>query len=644
MCGINGIIRFDNQRSIDDCERGVKIMNKCILHRGPDDGGTFFDDKVFLGHQRLSIIDLSNGHQPMVYNDCIIVYNGEVYNYVEIREKLLKMGCVFTTDSDTEVVLKAYIVWGIDFLEHLDGMFSLAIYDKKSNKVIVARDRMGVKPLYWYFDSKNLIFSSEVKAILSTKITEIQPNFSAISSYMSLRHTVGDQSFYSGINKLEAGNLLIADLSGGIKISSYYNLPIVQNSSSHGESYYYDRISELLDNSVSKRMRADVPIGAYLSGGLDSSLLVSLMSKQSTSAINTYTLGYNNADYDESAYAKIVADKFSTNHKKIIIDQSDYEKVWFDLIDFRASPLSIPHEIPLYLLTKEIKKTATVVLSGEGADELFGGYGRVQRSPNDWKKIALARSLLGDGFSSKIAKKYKTNSVLASLKNKTHLDHFLDVYNWFPMDEKNSILSADLLSNINSDKVLYDNFNSIFSENHASSYDTVLYAFQKFHLTCLLDRLDSMSMASSVEARVPFVDDKELVEFVMAMPFKYKMKWKSQFDRLRSVFMSSFRASEHLDINKYMLRKIGTKNLPKEISERKKLGFPTPLDAWFKGGLVDTAKEVLLTDSVKSRGWFEYDKIEKMLNNPQNLKYDFYEKKIWMLMNIEIWAQQRFDG
>ena len=391
-------------------------------------------------------------------------------------------------------------------------------------------------------------------------------------------------------------------------------------------------------------MMSDVPLGAYLSGGLDSSLLVAIMSNYSSSKVKTFSIGYDENEYNEGEYAKIVSIHCNTDHNQIKILKQDYLDNWIKLINHKSAPLSIPHEVPLYKMSVELKKYITVVLSGEGADELFGGYGRVQRSPMDWKKIKFIRNILGSSLSKLLIKKFPKNSIINELKNSTHRDQFLSVYNWMPLEQKWDLFSDEISDQINNDEKTLGIVDDIFKKTRdINPYDRILHFFEKIHLDCLLDRLDMMSMAASVESRVPFVDDHELVDFVTNVPFKYKMVWNSLLDRFKALFYSSANASEVLDTNKFILRKTGAQLLPKKIAYRKKLGFPTPLDNWFKTGLINYAREILLDQSAIDRNIFNNEKMEKFLTSNENLPYDFYGKKIWMLMNVELWYRDFID-
>ena len=642
MCGIAGIIDFTG-KGIDISQ--LKKMTDSMCHRGPDDSGIFFDRFVGLGLRRLSIIDLESGHQPMSNeNESIyIVYNGEIYNYRSIKDILISKGHIFKTNCDTEVIIHAYEEWDINCIQQFNGMFSFAIYDKNKKKVLMARDRLGIKPLYYAHLDDSILFCSEVKAILCHRSFIRSPNLSALSSYLTFRYPMPEDPFFQGIKRLLPGHF-VEITSKGLQLRKYWELPFHVHKKDLGKKFYLKEINRLLSNAIKIRMVSDVPIGAFLSGGLDSSIVVALMSKFLDNPIKTFSIGFSEKDYNEFCFAKIISRLYRTRHYPILLDQKNYLNSLMGLIRQKDAPLSIPHEVALYHLSSELKDHITVVISGEGADELFGGYGRVLRSPMDYKKILFANKyiparhrnlivrLLGAG---KYADKW--------LSCKTHMDHFFAVYNWIPFDEKRSIFTDDLNFQLNFDQAIVNEWKHIFDFiERGDPYDRIFYVFEKMHLSCLLDRLDSMTMAAGVEARVPFVDH-ELVEFVSKIPAPYKLKWRSPFHFLLSLFVDSFKASEWLDESKSILRTFAKDLLPPDVLNRKKLGFPVPLDIWMKDGMVNYIKDILLDPRCCKRGLFNSHRIEYLLNNPQYLDYDFWGKKVWMLTNVELWFQEFID-
>ncbi|MEX0694490.1 MAG: asparagine synthase (glutamine-hydrolyzing) [Rhodospirillales bacterium] len=643
MCGISGIFDLGG-RPVD--KQVVDAIRDALAHRGPDDFGTFTDGHVGLAHRRLSIIDIAHGHEPMIDPDTgvVLTFNGEIYNFRELREVLLDRGHKFRTRSDTEVLLKCYLEWGEDLCARFNGMFAFAIWDPREKLLLLARDRMGIKPLFWTKIGEQFVFASEYKAFFRHPGFRAEADIDAISSYLTFRQAVDDISFFKGVHKLMPGHIMTIK-GRDIQERAYWTLPIPNIGEDKGEAFYLDLTEDLLSKAVSRRMVSDVPLGAYLSGGVDSSLVTALMVKNSDREIRTYSVGYKEAGYDEATFAHAVADHIGTRHEHLQLEESDYFEEWRKLIRHNDIPISIPHEIALHQLSAHMKKDVSVALSGEGADELFGGYGRVQRSPMDWKKVALARSVLGSKLSNWIASRPALKgSAYSWLGFENQMEHFFNRYNWIPFEEKQHLLSADALQKINGDKRTIGVFEKMFDDVAACDpYDRVLHAFQRIHLQALLSRLDMMSMASALEARVPFVDH-ELIEAVVHIPYWHKMRWNSPLSRARALFHTSFEASEWLDTNKVLIRKQAAGLVPRNIAYRKKLGFPTPLDQWMESEMKDVAKDVLLDKTARERGIFNHDEVSNLLNHRQDLPYDFYGKKVWMMMNVELWFREVVDA
>ncbi|MEK7480885.1 MAG: asparagine synthase (glutamine-hydrolyzing) [Patescibacteria group bacterium] len=642
MCGIAGSINFKEEPVSENL---LKTMTETMVHRGPDDSGYFRDAHVALGFRRLSIIDLGGGKQPMSNEDNTIwvVFNGEIYNFQELRNQLLAKDHVFKTKSDTEVIVHAYEEWGDRCMERFCGMFAYALYDQKQKKVIFARDRLGVKPLYYAWVDGQLLFGSEMKAILAHPKFDRAHSLSALSSYLTFRYPQGAQPVFANMKRLEPGHYLVVTPTSA-SLTKYWDVPFFARKEDFGEYYYLERIGELLTKAVQRRMISDVPIGMYLSGGLDSSIVAALMSGISPTPVETFSIGFPEDKYNETDAAQFVARHCDTNHHALLLPQENYLELLPKVIRIKDAPLSIPHEIALYQLSCELKKYVTVALSGEGSDELFGGYGRVQRSPMDWKKIQFVQRYVPQRM---------RQPVIAALGAGTHADqwlaipnameHLFSVYNWISFKEKWSLFSDEV-----NEALAYDEQEKKAWAAHfdlvkdGDPYDQVLYLFEKRHLLCLLDRLDAMSMAASVEARVPFVDH-ELVEFVSTIPSYYKLRWRSPLHKARALFTTSFSASERLDQSKDILRRYARTLLPSKIVDRKKLGFPVPLDAWMKQGLAAYAKEILLDERSRRRGIFNTANLEKLMNNQQPLDYDFWGKKIFMILNIELWFRMFVD-
>ncbi|MBL7147244.1 MAG: asparagine synthase (glutamine-hydrolyzing) [Nanoarchaeota archaeon] len=638
MCGITGVLDLKGKSKLS---KKIAIdMTKVLKHRGPDDSGIFLDKGIFLGHRRLSIIDLSkNGHQPMSDKEkkIWITFNGEIYNFQEIKNILIQKGYKFFSKSDTETIINAYKEWGISCLERFNGMFAFALWDK--NELYLVRDRLGVKPLYYsVFDGK-LIFASEIKSILAYPKFKRKPNLKAISSYLSYRYVLGEETLFENINQLLPGHFIKVK-DGEIIKKEYWDIKLTLKKKDLGEKYYLKKIQNLVTSATKRRMISDVPLGAYLSGGLDSSVIVAIMSKLKTDRFKTFTVGFQEEGFNEFEYSKKVAEKCDVDHKEILLSCKDYIKTLKKLIKYKDLPLSVPNEVPLYLMSKELKKDITVVLSGEGADEVFGGYGRLFRSPFDYKRLKLREKLpnpIKKSLFKNLNKKYKHK------KFSSELDHFLYLYSYFPFEEKKFLFNEEMNKLINNDENLKYIFNRYFNKcPKLSYYDKILYTFEKLHLPGLLGRVDNATMATSVEARPPFVD-YELVEFLFSIPFKYKIKWKSLSSRIKSLTKTSDDISENLDITKYLLRKSFSGDLPGIILKRKKQGFPVPLDKWFKTELVAYAQNLLLRKDAKINEIIDQKNLKIWIEN--NLKFGkdkLFGQKLWMLLNVEFWMEEYF--
>lgn len=642
MCGIAGSINFKGEPVSENL---LKTMTETMTHRGPDDDGYFRDVHVALGFRRLSIIDLSGGKQPMSNEDGTIwvIFNGEIYNFQELREILLTKGHTFKTKSDTEVIVHGYEEWGERCMERFCGMFAYALYDQKNKKVMLVRDRLGVKPLHYAWVDGQLLFGSEMKAILAHPKFNRAPSLPALSSYLTFRYPQGDQPVFANMKRLEPGHFLTVTPSG-VTLTKYWDVPFHARKEDFGEYHYLERINELMTKTVARRMVSDVPVGMYLSGGLDSSIVAALMSRLSSKPIETFSIGFPEDKYDESDAAKLVARHCGANHHALLLPQENYLELLPKAIAIKDAPLSIPHEIALYQLSRELKKYVTVALSGEGSDELFGGYGRVQRSPMDWKKIKFVQSYVPRRIQRPMMAAFGAGTNAERwLAIPNAMEHLFSVYNWIPFEEKWLLFTPEV-----NEMLAYDEQEKKAWAAHfdlvkdGDPYDQVLYLFEKRHLLCLLDRLDAMSMAAGVEARVPFVDH-ELVEFASTIPSYYKLRWRSPLHKARALFTTSFSASERLDQSKDILRRYAKSLLPEEVVNRKKFGFPVPLDQWMKQGLAVYAKEILLDSRSKRRGIFNIAKLEELMNNQQALDYDFWGKKIFMILNMELWFRQFID-
>ena len=572
MCGICGFNWEDKKL--------INRMCKVISYRGPDQKGIYTDKDISLGHLRLSIIDLSEkGKQPMQNEDdsIQIVYNGEIYNYLELRGDLEKKGHIFRSHTDTEVLIHAYEEYGVDCLNRLNGMFAFAIWDSNKKEIFIARDRFGIKPLFYYFDDDKFIFASEIKSILEHNIQRTI-NVEAIKQLIIFAYTIDGQTLFRGINELLPGHYIIYS-NKKLKCGRYWKLAM--GKILEGD-FCLKKVRRLLEDSVKKRMMSDVPLGATLSGGIDSSTIVALMSENSKN-VKTFTLGINDAPSNEFDNARIIAEHCNTEHHEVKIDYEQITKEIPKILWHMEFPYGRPAVILTYFTSKEIKKWITVSLIGDGADEIFGGYNRYFNSD-------------------KIDKHKDINYLLSGYFNNDG-------------ERDNIFKNLDLKSF--KEKNLKGIFNLYFNLKDRKLDEILLMDIEQEIPGIQLSRVDKMSMASSVEMRVPFMDHN-LVEFGMRIPAKLKI---------------------NKGIKKIILQKAIKDLLPKEIIERVKLPFGFPLELYFKNGFMEIVDCVLDKEKIKYREFLNKENIAKLIDKAKknrSLEDNFY-RQLLFLTNLEIW-------
>jgi len=589
MCGIAGLIDSTGKINKKNLENILLTQNS----RGPENNNIKqLDEYVFFGHNRLKIIDLRDeANQPLESGSgkYTIVFNGEIYNFKEIKKQLLDYN--FKTFSDTEVILASLELKGLDwFLDIANGMFSFAIHDKNNKSVILCRDRSGVKPLYYFFDGKTLLFASNPKSIYDQKNLNISIDKSAISEYLSYRYVRTPKSFFSKVCQIIPGSYMTIDYSKkNIKTSlkKYYSLPkfLKSDYSIQTEIELESTVHDLLFSSVKKRLVADVKVGSFLSGGVDSSLIAAMAATMQGNNLSTYTVGTKTNN--EFRYANEIAKIYKTDHHEIIYTKDDYFNEWPDLIKSKGGPLGVPNEVPLSLMTRALSDDITVVLSGEGADELFGGYGRIFRLPEHASPKQFHKA-------------------------------FFDKYEYMNSKEQ-SELGLPQIGLINQD------LQNKLIDKQLSPQEFIFYYFQKYHIEGLLQRLDTSTMRWSIEAREPFLD-KDLINFVYSkVPISLKLKWIGNAKKIvkeKGLIPKNY--SETLDIPKYLLKKVAERYLPKEIIYRKKEGFPIELMSWHNE-MIDIFKSHYKNQDILR---FNKNELNSFLENKNN------SQKIWMINNV----------
>ncbi len=629
MCGINGIAfstRSGRQVSADVLTR----MRDILHHRGPDDGGIFVDGNIGLGHRRLSIVDVAHGAQPMFngMRTCAIVYNGEVYNHADYRDELTARGYEFQNRSDTETILHLYEAHGRACVDFLRGMFAFAIWDTAKHELFIARDRFGVKPLYYVHDEQgNLFFASEIKALLEAGAVKSQINFNALPDQLANHGTSGDETLFDGVKRLLPGHSLVWK-DGKIDIREFWDLSFEPKYEARSDAEYIEEWSDLFRKSVELRLMADVPLGMFLSGGIDSSAIAAMMSTMVTEPIKTFSVGFREREANELEYARLVARKFGTDHQEITITPEQFFEALPNLVWHEDEPIGFIASVPLYFVSKLASEHVKVVLTGEGADETLAGYGRYAKALKllsyGEKYESVTPGFLRDVVRGGVA---TLPSVLNRKLNRTFLSResdienlFFDNFAVFPKAMQTKMFSRETRERI-ADPNPYTRQNAwVDGSDAADTLDKLLYADTKTYLHELLMKQDQMSMAASIESRVPFLDHK-LVEFTAKMPREMKIRGGT---------------------SKWILREAMKGILPDEILNRPKMGFPVPVGNWFRGEYKHVVDEYILGKRATDRGIFDAEFVLSLVashNAGEN-----HDERIWSLVNFEMWQRRFFDG
>ncbi len=627
MCGIAGKLNFNQNKSVS--ENLIQKMTQTLNHRGPDDEGFFVKNNIGLGHKRLSIIDLSSAaHQPMTNEDrsLWIAYNGEIYNFQALKSNLIKKGHKFTSRSDAEVILHLYEEYKEKCLEKLRGMFAFAIWDDKEKKLFLARDRVGKKPLKYYFGKDFFVFASEAKAILQDSEIKKEPDWEAIHHYLTYQYVPHPLTGFKNIYKLPPAHYMVIDSSGKYEIKRYWKLNYSEKWNLP-EKEWCQKILEKLEESVKLRMISDVPLGAFLSGGVDSSAIVGIMSKFSKKAIKTFSIGFKEGDYDETVYAKKMAKLFKTDHQEFIVKPNIFE-IFPKLAYFYEEPYADSSAIPTFYLSEQTKKYVKVALNGDGGDENFAGYRQYNhlKVAYLWNKIPKpVRQIIT--FSSQVGfrvtkfpifhKAYDFSSNWLGNAEKTYLNFIC----YFKNKEKEKIYTDSFrkkIGGLDSANLLLEKFNDSKTKNWL---DRALYVdFNSYLPDDLMVKVDIATMANSIEGRSPLLDH-EFLELTAKIPSNLKLKGRE---------------------NKYIFKKALEEFLPKEILFRRKMGFAAPLKHWFRKELKDYTYQKLLSKNFIDMGIFKKEAIKEMLDKHQSNKYD-YAKHIWALLALKHWFEQYFE-
>ena len=617
MCGIAGFVDLIKKTTKDE----IIEMTHSLHHRGPDDSGYSFyeteDANIGLGHRRLSVLDLSvHGHQPMNFNHLEIIFNGEVYNFKEIRIELENHAYTFNSDSDTEVILKAYHKWGIDAVDKFNGMFAIVIYDKERERITLIRDRVGVKPLYYYHRNGLFLFSSELKSFhqVSTFIKEIDQK--SVSQYLKFGYIPQPLTIFQDTYKLESANYLVYDIKNkNLQLNTYWNIEDFYTKEKLNISFSeaVKQTDSLLKKSFDYRMLSDVSVGVFLSGGYDSSAVASILQANRMNKIKTFTIGFKEEKYNEAIYAKQVAKHLGTDHYEHYLSQKDALEILPLLPEIYDEPFGDSSVIPTVMVSQFAKKHVTVALSADGGDELFSGYPSYNAIYNQYNQFHKMKMLKSLSFLDKHIDPYK-------------ISKYLDIYNF----EGKFYKLFELLKNSNNPTSFYETntkyfydveisqlLNKSFYNDECNKENTIenmlMHSFKTYLNDDILTKVDRATMSVSLEGREPMLDYK-LIEFVAQLPLKYKQNGKQ---------------------TKYILKEIVHQYIPKEMMDRNKMGFSIPVFEWFKDELKNYFEEYLSERAIIESGVFEYQYVLKLKKSYYNGKGNPH--KLWLLLIFQMW-------
>jgi asparagine synthase (glutamine-hydrolysing) len=618
MCGIAGIVRWDGAPIP---EHEIRDMCSAIVHRGPDDEGVYLGDGVALGMRRLSIIDLEGGHQPMSNEDgsVWIVFNGEIYNYRELRHDLEQRGHIFRTGSDTEVIVHLYEECGPRCVDRLRGMFAFAVWDEQKRQLLLARDRLGIKPLYYAERGNELLFASELKPILQLARVPRAIDWGAAHHLFSFLTTPATRSIVEGVAKLEPARTAVASRSNPqLRIDRYWDVQFSPNErASEGE--LVEQLRAVLAESVALHQISDVPVGAFLSGGIDSSAVVALMSTPAAGRLKTFSIGFTESEFDELGYARDVAARFQTDHHDLVI-RPDAVKIVEDLTWYLDEPFGDTSAIPTYMVSKLAAAHVKVVLSGDGGDELFAGYDKyvVEQHERRLDRIPATLRAIAGGIGRVMPPGMTGRRFLRHLALDGP-DRYLDASTMFRGDEMRRLFRPDAYRSLQRHNPLTASL-----ERLRGYGDDWLAAVQYHDIHAylpldILTKVDRATMAHSLEARPPLLDHR-LAEFAATIPAKYRLQGGT---------------------TKYLFKQAMRGILPDAIIDRKKHGFAVPIAAWLRGDLAEFARDLLLSSACRDRGVFDTAHVERLL--ALNARGRDLDLQLWTMLSFELWCQRFLD-
>jgi len=625
MCGICGIFfRNRDWRVQGDV---LSRMNRAIAHRGPDDGGFFVEENIGLAIRRLSIIDLTTGHQPLANEnrDIWIVYNGEIYNHGELRADLVKKGHAYRTRSDTETIVHLYEEYGRDCVKHLQGMFAFVIWDRRTRLLFAARDRFGIKPFYYRWDGNAFLFGSEIKAVLGYPDLKAEFNRSTLAEYLAFGYITGMETMFAGIHKLMPGHSLEISERGELRIERYWDLTTEVDEIPRGRDYYVSKYRGLLEDAVQSHLMSDVPLGMFLSGGVDSSAVAALATKVRGERIKTFAVGYGEEEFSELRFAREVAEHIGSDHQEVRLSREDFFANLPELIWHEDEPIVWPSSVSLYFVARAAGQHVKVVLTGEGSDETLAGYTRYawtlrnSRLDNFYRSVStkrireLVRKAIDAAPLSPSLHRKLGHTFLVRDGNSWPSFYYDNFYSAFSAADQASLLTSSALASAGD---AYASSMQAFEQSRGELLHRLLSADIKSYLIELLMKQDQMSMAASVESRVPFLDHR-LVEFTARIPDQFLIEGMA---------------------GKLVLKQAVEDLLPRSIVYRKKMGFPTPWESWLAGSQLDDLERLMLEPRTAERGFFRREAVLQIFAEHRHKTRD-HSNRIWRLINFELWQR-----
>ncbi len=631
MCGIVGFIDFNKKSTLNTLQKMTDVLH----HRGPDDSGYLFYNEnelqIGLGHRRLSILDLSkHGHQPMFFENFEIIYNGEVYNFKEIREELKKYNYTFESDSDTEVILKAYHRWGIKAVDKFNGMFAISIYDKEKQKIVLIRDRAGVKPLYWYWKDDLFMYASELKSFHQHSDFQKVINKDALALYLQYGYILQPHTIFDNTYKLRSGHYLEVDLkTKRIEEIIYWNVIDFYNKQKLdiSEDEAIEKMEKLLKSAFEYRMVSDVPVGVFLSGGYDSSIVTALLQHERPEKLNTFTIGFHEKGFDESPYAKQVAKHLGTNHTEYYCTQKDALEIIPKLAEMYDEPFGDSSAIPTALVSKLARQNVTVSLSADGGDEIFAGYGKYEKAmgyharlskiPKPLRKaIANVLSLIEPKYLPLVNKIGNIETKYEKIKNLLKAENIVEIMKYLSQPYTHNEVKKLLLDTT---EERMDNFDNIKTLNDGNDEINQMLAidYQTYMVDDILTKVDRATMSVSLEGREPLLDHR-IIEFAAQLPSSLKYKDGDK---------------------KWILKQITHKYLPQEMMDRPKMGFAVPITEWFKDELKDYFLFYLSEERLDKEGLFNAKEIVKQRDKYLNGEKENVQR-LWFILMFEMWYER----